>query len=150
MKKITLSLITLSLLGSLQSVSAFDLGSAMQAVSGASTQQADSSLISSLTSQLGITSSQAAGGTMALMNQAKNSLSADEYNQISKAVPGLSNTAENSALGSLSTMASSSVVDIFKSLGMESSMVEQFTPVILDYALKEGGPVIMDMLKGVL
>jgi len=148
MNKITFSAITLSLLGSLQSISAFDLGSAVSAVSGSSQKQADSSLLSSLTSQLGITSTQAAGGTAALMNQAKSSMSAEDYKQVTDALPGLSSAAGDSGLGSLGNIASSSTSDIFKSLGMDSSMIEQFTPIVLDYAMKEGGPAIMNMLKG--
>ncbi|RLA70749.1 MAG: hypothetical protein DRG24_06435 [Epsilonproteobacteria bacterium] len=147
MYKITFSVITLTLLGSLQSVSAFDLGSAMNAVSGSSEKQADSSLLSMLTSQLGITSSQAAGGTAALMNKAKSSMKAKEYKQVTDASPGLKGGSDNAAMGTLSKMAAPSVAEAFKALGMESSMVDQFTPIILDYAEKEGGPAIMNLLK---
>jgi len=148
MKKITLTLSILALFGSLQSLWAFDLAGAASALGGGSTQEkADTSLISTLTSQLGISSSQAIGGTAALMNEAKGNMSAEDYKTVTNALPGVSGNSNASALGSLSGMASSSVGEIFKSLGMDSAMVDQFTPVILDYALKEGGPMVMNLLK---
>jgi hypothetical protein len=59
-------------------------------LSAATHAQADaSSLVSRLTSSLGVTESQAAGGAGAIFKYAKSRLSPDDFGQVASAVPGI-------------------------------------------------------------
>jgi hypothetical protein len=121
-------------------------------------------LLNSLTSQLGITAEQAAGGAGALFNLAKSRLGSDDYAQLAEAVPDIDNLIAaapaltdsatgavanmlggESGLGGLATLASS-----FTELGLSADMISQFTPIVLDYLQKAGGSSVMEIMKGVL
>jgi flavorubredoxin len=118
-------------------------------------------LIQSLTSQLGITTEQAAGGAGAMFNLAKSRLSSEDFSQIAASVPdidglmaaapALTDTASDAVasmlggengLGSLASLAIS-----FGQLGLPSDMITQFTPIILDYLQQVGGDTIMEVMK---
>jgi hypothetical protein len=121
-------------------------------------------LLNNLTSQLGITNEQAAGGAGAMFNLAKSRLSSEDFAPIAAAVPDLDSLmaaapsvtetatgkmanmlgGEN-GLGSLATLASS-----FTQLGLSSDMISQFTPIVLDYLQQVGGTSVMDVMKGAL
>ncbi|RMS45085.1 hypothetical protein ALP71_01530 [Pseudomonas coronafaciens pv. garcae] len=120
-------------------------------------------LLNMLGSQLNVTPEQAVGGTGALLGLAKNKLTGADYSQLSKSVPGLeqlsgtsaleslgganglgsllggksgNNSMLNSALGNVQNMGD--VNTAFKALGMDSSMVSQFAPLILQYLGPQG------------
>lgn len=122
-------------------------------------------LLNLLGSNLNVTPEQAVGGTGALLGLAKNKLTGNDYSQLSKSVPGLDQLAGNSALSSLGSLnglgsllgnsgnsAESSVLNsalgnvqsmgdvnkAFSALGMDSSMVGQFAPLILQYLGQQG------------
>jgi hypothetical protein len=122
-------------------------------------------LLNLLGSNLNVTPEQAVGGTGALLGLAKNKLSGTDYTQLSKSVPGLDQLAGTSALSSLGSLnglgnvlgssgSSSSnsalngvlgnvqsmgdVNKAFSALGMDSSMVGQFAPLILQYLGQQG------------
>lgn len=120
-------------------------------------------LLNTLGTQLKVTPEQAVGGTGALLGLAKNKLSGNDYSQLSKAVPGVDQLAGSNALGSLGGLGSliggskssssgnsvlgsalgnvQSMGDVnqaFSALGMDSSMVGQFAPVILQYLGQNG------------
>lgn len=140
-------------------VFAFNLNDAASAVgaatggtgNAASTPQA-SGLLGTLGSQLNVTPTQAVGGTGALMGLAKNKLSSGDYSSLTKSVPGLDQlsgagalsglmgdsggSAATSALGNVKSMGD--VNNVFGKLGMDSGMVGQFAPVIIDYLGKQG------------
>ncbi|WP_397451011.1 DUF2780 domain-containing protein [Pseudomonas sp. NA-150] len=139
-------------------VFAFNLNDAAGAVSAATggsgsaatTPQA-SGLLGTLGSQLNVTPTQAVGGTGALMGLAKNQLSSGDYSSLTKSVPGLdqlsgagalsgmlggSGSAATGALGNVKSMGD--VNSAFSKLGMDSGMVGQFAPVIIDYLGKQG------------
>ena len=113
-------------------------------------------LLKALTSQLNITPEQAVGGTGAMLGLAKNKLSGNDFSQLSSSVPGLEQLSGNNALGSLGALSGmlgqtggsktsgldgllgnvKSTNDLntaFSALGMDSGMVGQFAPVILQY-----------------
>ena len=113
-------------------------------------------LLTALTSQLNITPEQAVGGTGAMLGLAKNKLSGNDFSQLSSTVPGLDKLSGNNALGSLGALSGmlgqtggsktsgldgllgnvKSTNDLntaFSALGMDSGMVGQFAPVILQY-----------------
>jgi hypothetical protein len=121
-------------------------------------------LLDNLTSQLGVTTEQAAGGAGALFNLAKSRLTNEDFAPIAAAVPdidkliaaapAMTETATGSvanmlggenALGSLANLASS-----FSQLGLSTEMISRFTPIVLDYLQKAGGSSVMDVMKGAL
>ncbi|AKA83072.1 DUF2780 domain-containing protein [Pseudomonas synxantha] len=118
-------------------------------------------LLSALTSQLNITPEQAVGGTGAMLGLAKNKLSGNDYSQLGNSVPGLDQLSGNNALGSLGALSgllgqkggsktsgldgllgdvknTNDLNTAFSALGMDSGMVSQFAPVILQYLGGQG------------
>lgn len=160
-------------------VFAFNLNDAANAVSGATGGQQKATvapeaagLLNALGTQLNVTPEQAVGGTGALLGLAKNKLSGNDYSQLSQSVPGLNQLSGASALGSLGGLGgllggaggSNSAIDsalgnvqnmgdvntAFSALGMNSSMVSQFIPVILQYLGQQGaGGSALSALSGV-
>jgi hypothetical protein len=151
-------------------VFAFNLSDAANAVSAMQNQQqqgqvqapqAQADLLNTLGSQLNITPEQAVGGAGAMLGLARNSLSSEDYGQLTKAVPGLDLLSGANALGGLSGLGdllgsnkgSQSVLDkalgndvqnrsdldnAFKALGMDIGMIGQFAPLILQYLGQQG------------
>ena len=151
-------------------VFAFNLSDAANAVSAMQNQQqqgqvqapqAQADLLSTLGSQLNITPEQAVGGAGAMLGLARNSLSSEDYGQLTKAVPGLDLLSGANALGGLSGLGdllgsnkgSQSALDkalgndvqnrsdldnAFKALGMDIGMIGQFAPLILQYLGQQG------------
>ncbi|MDF9620401.1 DUF2780 domain-containing protein [Pseudomonas entomophila] len=121
---------------------------------------AQANLLNSLGSELKITPEQAIGGAGAMLGLARNNLSGDDYGQLAKAVPGLDLLSGNNALGGLSGLGqllgndkNSSALSnalggevqnrndldtVFKALGMETGMIGQFAPLILQYLGQQG------------
>lgn len=118
-------------------------------------------LLSALTSQLNVTPEQAVGGTGAMLGLAKNQLGGGDYSQLAKSVPGLDQLSGSNSLGSLGALSgmlgqsggsktsgldsilgnvknTSDLNTAFSALGMDSSMVGQFAPVILQYLGGQG------------
>ncbi len=100
--------------------------------------QQDSPLVSALTSQLDVSPEQATGGAGALLALATNSLSGEQSNELSGLIPGMSQLQESvpGLLGMADNM--SAVTDIFSQLGLDSSMISQFAPIILQYLTGQG------------
>ncbi|CAH0648580.1 MULTISPECIES: DUF2780 domain-containing protein [Pseudomonas] len=151
-------------------VFAFNLSDAANAVSAMQNQQqqgqvqapqAQADLLNTLGSQLNITPEQAVGGAGAMLGLARNSLSSEDYGQLTKAVPGLDLLSGANALGGLSGLGdllgsnkgSQSALDkalgndvqnrsdldnAFKALGMDIGMIGQFAPLILQYLGQQG------------
>jgi len=118
-------------------------------------------LLNTLGSQLNITPEQAVGGAGAMLGLARNNLSTDDYGQLTKAVPGLDLLAGANALSGLSGLGEllgnnsekssalsnalgNNVEDrndldsAFKALGMDTGMIGQFAPLILQYLGQQG------------
>ena len=127
-------------------------GSASSAptASHAATGQTDG-LLSTLTGQLGVSPKQAAGGTAALMNVAAQSMPQTNYAELLKSVPGLSSLVQgNEGLvnGAARMMGGNDMVGTaFKALGMDSGMVGQFAPLLLDYIKQYATPENVALLK---
>lgn len=129
---------------------AFDFGSVVQTLTPAAQSAApavDASLssnplIKNLTTTLGVTPTQAVGGTAALINNAKNNMSPSDFTTLTKQVPQ-TGTLLNAApagllgLGSLSSQ--------FSFLGMDASMISKFSPLVLQY-LQDGATPGMDKI----
>ncbi len=122
---------------------------------------AQANLLNVLGSELKITPEQAIGGAGAMLGLARNNLSSDEYGQLTKAVPGLDLLAGANALGSLSGLGAllgnnsesqsalgnalgsnvenrSDLANAFKALGMDTGMIGQFAPLLLQYLGQQG------------
>ncbi|MCG7871577.1 MAG: DUF2780 domain-containing protein [Candidatus Thiodiazotropha lotti] len=123
-------------------------------------------LLDALTSQLGVSSEQASGGAGSLFQMAQNNLSAEDFSQIASVVPGIdkmmasaqSSSKESGAATAVASMLGgdssagnlASLASAFGNLGMDSNMVGQFVPIVLQYLQSAGGENIMSMMKGAL
>ena len=142
-----------------------------------------SELVGMLTSQLGVSEQQAAGGAGSLLNFAKGQMGSADFDVVSSALPETndligaapdvgsdilgsgslgsgslgSGSLGSSSLGSGSSLLGGSsgglgdlagVAGSFSDLGMSPDMVNQFVPVILDYAQSAGGGQTMQLLQG--
>jgi len=121
---------------------------------------AQANLLNTLGSELKITPEQAIGGAGAMLGLARNNLSGDDYGQLTQAVPGLDLLTGANALGGLSGLGqllggdkSASALgnalggevenrndldNAFKALGMDTGMIGQFAPLILQYLGQQG------------
>ena len=131
------------------SLSAFDLGAAMDSASAVTGQSVSKtaetpSLVDTLTQTLGVTPAQATGGTAALLNEAKGNMDSASYSSLLSSVPGLS------AFTGGTSLPGASLAQQFSALGMESGMIGKFIPVLLDYVKSEGGSEAMNLLKNAL
>ncbi|PID41963.1 MAG: hypothetical protein CSB48_12540 [Proteobacteria bacterium] len=105
-------------------------------------------LLPALTSQLGVTETQAKGGMGSLMQMAKGALSSGEFSQLSQGIPGmdtllaaapvLSNSGLGKALSSAGGLASSlgslgQVTKQFEALGLSSDMIAKFATIAVSY-----------------
>ncbi|WP_175653414.1 DUF2780 domain-containing protein [Pseudomonas sp. Marseille-P9899] len=162
------ALVTLMTLAA-SSAFAFNLNDAANAVSamqgksdGAAVQApaASANLLNTLGSELKITPEQAIGGTGALLGLARNQLSTGDYQQLSKAVPGLDMLSGENALGGLAGLGDllgksgqasalsnalggevkngTDLNNAFSALGMENGMIARFAPLILQYLGQQG------------
>jgi len=123
-----------------------------------------------LTQQLGVSSTQAAGGAGALFQAAQSKMSANDFQQLTQSVPevsglmsGVTQPKEPSGLSQIASGASAlmgdesntlgAAVDLystFESLGLSSDMVGQFAPVITDYVSKNATPYLTKALTSAL
>lgn len=111
-----------------------------------------SQLIEQLTGQLGVSKTQAIGGSAALLAAAKSQLGSGQFNQLSNQAPGVdgllssaqalsggqSMLSKLSGMGGNSGNTSSLTSSAFSMLGMDAGMVSQFAPVMLSYLGGQG------------
>ena len=129
-------------------------------------------LLNTLGSELKITPEQAIGGAGAMLGLAKNRLSEPQFSELSRSVPGLDQIAGNSAIGGLNGLGgllgggsdknalldgllgnvkdTNDLTTAFSALGMDSGMIGQFAPVILQYLGQQGvGSSLLQSLGGI-
>jgi len=144
------SLTLAALLLLVSNANAFDFGSLMQSaapVAQSAAPIADSALtsnplIKNITTALGVTPTQAIGGTAAIINDAKGNMSATDFATLTKQVPqtkALLGAAPAGMLG-LGSLGSQ-----FSFLGMDASMIDKFSPLVLEY-LQSGATPGMDKI----
>jgi hypothetical protein len=124
-----------------------------------------SDLIGMLTSQLGVSEKQAAGGSGSLLSFAKDQMSSADFDVVSGALPDIDGLIGAAPDGGSSVLASGSsllggsssglgdiagVASTFSDLGMSTDMVNQFVPVVLEYAQTAGSEQAMQLLQGAL
>lgn len=103
-------------------------------------------LVNDLTNQLGVSKTQAAGGTAALLSMAQSNLSGDQFSGITDKVSGLTGLlgSGDSSSGGLASSLLGNVQSLkgaqsaFSALGMSPDMIGQFAPVILKFLGGEG------------
>ncbi|MBR9873003.1 DUF2780 domain-containing protein [Vibrio sp. J1-1] len=104
---------------------------------GQSLSTESSPLTDLLTSQLPVSTEQAAGGSSALLALAQSQLSGANSSELESLLPGLSNlSSAQSLLGNVESL--STVQSAFDKLGLDASMISQFAPVILQYLNEQG------------
>jgi hypothetical protein len=137
-------------------------GAASPAASKAASASPD--LVGALSKELGSTPEQAAGAAGALFGVAKSRLKADEFGQVSNAVPGMDLLLKAApqgggkdavGLASLSKMAGgasglASAASAFSKLGLSPDMVAKAVPVLTSFVTKSGGAGVGNLLAGVL
>jgi hypothetical protein len=113
-------------------------------------------LIDQLTKNLGVSETQAKGGSGLLFKKAKEKLSGADFSKVSAAVPGVDKLisaapASGGALGGLGKMVPglggaagglSSMAGLaggFSKLGLDSGMIGKFIPIILSFVQSKGG-----------
>jgi hypothetical protein len=140
---------------------------AQSTADAAAAAKASPALVSALSKELGSTPEQAAGAAGSLFGVAKSRLKADEFSQVSKAVPGMDALlkaapaagggggglgAATGALSSLGGSASglSSAMGAFSKLGLKPEMVAKAVPILTSFVSKSGGANVGSLLAGVL
>ncbi|WP_243975842.1 DUF2780 domain-containing protein [Vibrio natriegens] len=115
---------------------------------GKSLNTESSPLTELLTSQLPVSTEQAAGGSSALLALAQSQLSGENSSELESLIPGLSSlSGAQSLLGNVESL--STVQSAFDTLGLDASMISQFAPVILQYLNEQGASTgLLDSLTG--
>lgn len=110
-------------------------------------------LLGELEGQLGVSETQAAGGTGALLQLAKSELGTDTMSAVTSKASGLTsllgggNSLSDSMLSNISSM--SGVESAFTALGMDASMIQQFVPVVMGFLGDQGvGSSLLGQLQG--
>ncbi|RCU50990.1 MULTISPECIES: DUF2780 domain-containing protein [Corallincola] len=130
---------------------------------------ADNPLVGMITQQLGVSQDQATGGLGALLSSAQQGMSGDDFAALTDVIPDMSSllsaapSLEGAAGGGggLASMATDMLGDsagsdtialtqAFESLGLDSSMVGQYSKILLDFVNSEGGNALMQSLKSAL
>ena len=129
----------------------------------AAAAQASPELVGALSKELGATPEQAAGAAGALFGVAKTRLKADEFSQVSKAVPGMGSllkaapaaSAAVGTAGALSQLSGSAgglaaAASAFTKLGLKPEMVAKAIPILTSFVTKSGGASVGKLLAGAL
>ena len=124
-------------------------------------------LINMLTQNLGISDSQAEGGTGLLLDLAKKQLGGGDFSKITSAIPNADTLMKSAPqesslggmLGGLGGMLGGKAGNLgnlaalaggFSKLDMDSGMLQKFVPVVMSYLKEQGGDEIEGILKNVL
>ncbi|MEC7310237.1 DUF2780 domain-containing protein [Vibrio gigantis] len=120
----------------------------MAAVNMWSQQNETTPLADTVADQASVTSDQAIGGIGSMLALAQNSLGTADNKELATLIPGMS-TLESTGLSSLLN-SQSAVESAFTSLGMDSSMVSTFAPIVLQALQSQGATSgLMDSLAAV-
>jgi hypothetical protein len=128
--------------------------------------KASPDLVKALSTEIGSSPEQAAGAAGALFSMAKSRLNADQFTQVSKAVPGMSALLKaapamaggGGTLGALSQVAGTtgsagglaSAASAFSNLGLKPDLVAKAVPVLTSFVTKSGGADVGQLLAGAL
>ena len=134
------------------------------ATAQAAAVKASPELVQSLSKEIGGTPEQAAGAAGALFGLAKSRLKADEFAQISQAVPGMSELLKAApgkssnplargadlapAIGTAGAVAPAAAA--FSQLGLKPELVPKAIPILTSFVSKSGGADAARLLTGAL
>ncbi|PMJ36847.1 hypothetical protein BCU24_23640 [Vibrio cyclitrophicus] len=120
----------------------------MAAVNMWSQQNETTPLADTVANQASVTSDQAVGGIGSMLALAQNSLGTADNNELASLIPGMS-TLESTGLTSVLN-SQGAVESAFSGLGMDSSMISTFAPIILQALQSQGATSgLMDSLATV-
>jgi hypothetical protein len=110
------------------------------------------SLPATLSNQLGVSESQATGGTGAILAFAQQRLAAGDFDLIAKAIPGSEQYLglAKQLLGGMNINDKAGLQSAFSKMGMSPDMLSKFTPVVTDYVSKAGSDQAGKLLAGLL
>ncbi|UCG11973.1 MAG: DUF2780 domain-containing protein [Deltaproteobacteria bacterium] len=120
-----------------------------------------------LTQSLGVTESQAKGGTGVIFDHVKQKVSAEDFAQVAKALSGVDSLVDlapkasdlsrqigglSPALGGKSDLTGgmAGVAQRFGKLGLDAGMVDKYVKMILDFAQSEAGTAVTNIIKSSL
>lgn len=146
---------SLLLVATFQSANGFDFGSMMQTVAPAATAVApiadqklvSNPLIKNITTNLGVTPTQAIGGTAVILNDAKTNMKPSDFSTLTKQMPAVGTLLSAAPAGILGTGNKSSQ---FSMLGMDPSMIAKFTPLVLQYLQSGTTPGMAQLVQAAL
>jgi len=122
-------------------------------------------LVSQLTQNLGVTQDQAREGAGLIMRMAKENLAAGDFGRIVDCIPNAENLIKSApevsgtekALGNLSRSSAPggaanlvTLTNGFSKIGLDSSMVERFVPIVLSFVQAKGGDTTRNILEKLL
>ncbi|MEZ9721351.1 DUF2780 domain-containing protein [Vibrio splendidus] len=120
----------------------------MAAVNMWSQQNETTPLADTVADQASVTSDQAIGGIGSMLALAQNSLGSADNKELASLIPGMS-TLESTGLSSVLS-SQGAVESAFAGLGMDSSMVTTFAPIILQALQSQGATSgLMDSLAAI-
>ncbi|MFA0233371.1 DUF2780 domain-containing protein, partial [Vibrio sp. 10N.261.45.A7] len=120
----------------------------MAAVNMWSQQNETTPLADTVADQASVTSDQAIGGIGSMLALAQNSLGTADNKELATLIPGMSSL-KSTGLSSLLN-SQGAVESAFSSLGMDSSMVSTFAPIILQALQSQGATSgLMDSLSAI-
>ncbi len=126
------------------------------------------SLVDTLVKQLGVTSTQATGGSGALFQIAKAKMTESAFSQLSQSIPEMNGilaaapktqtaSATNNLLSGLAAASgnstlinAASLVNTFQKLDLSKEMIAQFTPIVINYVKQNSGEVTANLLQAAL
>jgi hypothetical protein len=111
-----------------------------------------SGLVNLLSSQLGVSETQASGGVGSILKLAQEKLSAGDFDQVAKAIPGADKylAQAKQLLGGGNVGDKAGLQSAFSKLGMSPDMVGKFSPIVTQFVSQSGGSQAGSLLAGVL
>ena len=105
-----------------------------------------------LTKQLGVSESQASGGVGSMLLLAQEKLTSGQFDQVAAAIPGSQKYLDTAKklVGGTTVGGQSGLKSAFSKLGMSPELVDQFKPVVTNYAGQVGGPEVKTLLENAL
>ena len=110
-------------------------------------------LTESLTSGLGLTGDQAAGGVGSILSMAQGKLAAGDYSKVAAAVPGADGYVQKAKdLGAVTGPITSvdGLNSAYSRLGISPQAASQLTPAVVGYVSKAAGPAVGGLLSSAL
>jgi hypothetical protein len=126
---------------------------ALKATASSAMNSASGSVTGMLASKLGVTQNQAEGGVGSILKLAQEKLTAGDFDQVAKAIPGAQKYLDKAkALGAYTGALQNlgGLKGAFSKLGIPPETTEKFIPYVTNYVSKIGGSKTGALLKSAL